>query len=121
MQLILEKISLAAGGLFLMVGAGCHIAKEVGWMVSKGALLCSDECRMMCKCPRPFVSRHAHLEMGPWELSHASLCAVSSMHGHLRFCCMVCAGVMCPPTRKDWKSYTFWLNWATFWVRPRPA
>ena len=44
LQLILEKISLAAGGLFLMIGAGCYIAKEVGWMVSKGA--CPGTCAL---------------------------------------------------------------------------
>ena len=36
LQLILEKIFLALGGLFMVVGAGLHIAKEVGWLVSKG-------------------------------------------------------------------------------------
>ena len=37
LQLILEKIFLALGGMFMVVGAGLHIAKEVGWLVSKGA------------------------------------------------------------------------------------
>lgn len=36
LQLILEKIFLALGGMFMVVGAGLHIAKEVGWLVSKG-------------------------------------------------------------------------------------
>ncbi|KAK9905694.1 hypothetical protein WJX75_004734 [Coccomyxa subellipsoidea] len=58
-SLILEKIAPAAAGMLFLVGSGCYIAKEVGWMVSKGA--------------------------------------------------------MCPPTRKDWKSPKFWMNFTTFW------
>ncbi|CAL8472115.1 g11657 [Coccomyxa elongata] len=58
-SLILEKIAPAVAGLLFLVGSGCYIAKEVGWMVSKGA--------------------------------------------------------MCPPTRKDWKSPKFWINFCTFW------
>lgn len=27
-------------------------------------------------------------------------------------------GAMCPPTRKDWKSPKFWMNFTTFWVHP---
>lgn len=36
LQLILEKIAPAAAGMLFLVGSGCYIAKEVGWMVSKG-------------------------------------------------------------------------------------
>lgn len=91
-QLILEKISLAAGGLLLMVGAGCHIAKEVGWMVSKGARPALDVLH-----GRPSMC----ISDVPWRPGMST-------------------GIMCPPTRSDWKSYTFWMNWATFWVRTLP-
>ena len=37
LQLVLEKVLLAVGGMFMLVGAGLHISKEVGWLVSKGA------------------------------------------------------------------------------------
>ena len=37
LQLILEKVLLAVGGMFMLVGAALHISKEVGWLVSKGA------------------------------------------------------------------------------------
>lgn len=36
LQLILDKVGLAMGGMLMLVGAGLHIAKEVGWLVSKG-------------------------------------------------------------------------------------
>ena len=36
LQLVLEKVLLAVGGMFMLVGAGLHISKEVGWLVSKG-------------------------------------------------------------------------------------
>lgn len=36
LQLVLEKVCIAIGGMFMLIGAGLHIAKEVGWMVSKG-------------------------------------------------------------------------------------
>ena len=26
------------------------------------------------------------------------------------------AGVMFPPTKADWKSPKFWMNWTTWWV-----
>ena len=36
LQLVLEKVCIAIGGMFMLIGAGLHIAKEVGWLVSKG-------------------------------------------------------------------------------------
>ena len=38
LQLVLEKVCLAIGGMFMLIGAGLHIAKEVGWLVSKGEI-----------------------------------------------------------------------------------
>lgn len=42
LQLVLEKVCVAVGGMFMLIGAGLHIAKEVGWMVSKGVCSSSD-------------------------------------------------------------------------------
>ena len=42
LQLVLEKVCVAIGGMFMLIGAGLHIAKEVGWMVSKGVCSSSD-------------------------------------------------------------------------------
>jgi len=42
LQLVLEKVCLAIGGMFMLIGAGLHIAKEVGWLVSKGEATLED-------------------------------------------------------------------------------
>ncbi|CAL5224805.1 g7550 [Coccomyxa viridis] len=58
-SLVLEKVCIAIGGMFMLIGAGLHIAKEIGWLVSKGT--------------------------------------------------------MYPPTKAEWRSPKFWMNWCTWW------
>ena len=103
LQLVLEKVLLAVGGMFMLVGAGLHISKEVGWLVSKGAAAHHSALCIPLPPRGGGVGWHATLTGGLLALSHTSKE-------------LPAAGVMFPPTKADWKSPKFWMNWTTWWV-----
>lgn len=92
--------------MLMLVGAGLHIAKEVGWLVSKGAMLMHDSA------PQGSIY-HCLLRLG----AAGVLCVMQGLLALLP-CRWVlpAAGTMFPPTKAEWKSPKFWMNWTTWWV-----
>ncbi len=117
LQLVLEKVCLAIGGMFMLIGAGLHIAKEVGWLVSKGEATLEDHS-ICSTSSEALQARNGRPDINNTG-SAPHIFAVDQIKQEVRIAAsswICCAGTMYPPTGADCSSPKFWVNWTTWWV-----